>query len=184
MNYKVSSQYLKSNEHLSAVFSESKDAHLFVAEKIVHDEEVKQPTLYRLYHEDDLIKEWRAGAGFVKELEDPERFNPITCPFSVASQSENNSKRSTLALFNKQEDAHLFISSKCRSNPESKTIYMIFKDNLLIATLNKNIIQNKALREQGLLGDNKGATLSPLSQRLTPPGGPADFWVEKNEEDE
>lgn len=186
MKYKVTSRYLKSKERLIALFAANNDARMFIGEKISNDEQMKQGLVYRLYDELELIQEFNDKRVLSREIEDPETFNDADCVFSVVTQPDHSFDRSTIALFSNNEDANLFISSKLTKDSSSITndTFMIFKAKILIATLNKNIIEHKALKNINSSGNSTGAILSPLSTRPTPPGGPKDYWVEKNDENE
>jgi hypothetical protein len=106
--------------------------------------------------------------------------------FNVRVQDLNSLERTTLAYFNDKEDANLFVRGKYSNinKTEGLDTFMIFKDQVLIATLTKNVLDNQSLRDIFSSETFKGATLSPLSTRPTPPGGPADYWKESREFDD
>ena len=132
------------------------------------------------------MKEFNNGSQAFAEPEDPESYSNAKYFFNVKMQDLNSLKRTTLAYFNDKEDANLFVRGKCSNvnKTENLDTFMIFKDQVLIATLTKNILDNQTLRDLSSSEITKGATLSPLSTRPTPPGGPADYWKESKEFDE
>jgi hypothetical protein len=186
MNYKVTKHYLRTKEILIAAFSYLNDAELFLAKKLNQDEKAETKVLYRIYNDFELEKEFNNGVQSFSEPEDAETYNKAKFVFDVTIQATSSLERITVAYFNNEEDAHLFVVEKCSREDKSDfgDTYLIFKDQILFATLNRTIIDNKALKSQGSAGNSTGATLSPLSSRPTPPGGPGDYWVEKKDENE
>jgi hypothetical protein len=185
MKYKVTKHYLKTKEGLIAAFSDLNDARVFIAKKITHDEMNRTKTIYRIYDDNELVQEFNNEVQAFSDPEDAETYSNAQFIFNVRVQLQNSLERITIAYFNDKEDADLFVTGKCSGDKsDSRDTFLIFKEHVLIATLNKNIIDNKVLKDVASSGNGTGATLSPLSKRPTPPGGPGDYWVEKKEDDE
>jgi hypothetical protein len=186
MNYKVTKLNIKSKELLIADFSYLNDAKIFINQKISQDEINKHSSLYRIYDDLELVNEFNNGVQTYGEPEDSETYNNARFSFMVKVQSVDSLDTSTVACFNDKADADLFVSGKYSNNDKvaDLTSFMIYKDHLLIATLTKNILDNKALKDLVSSGTGQGATLSPLSTRPTPPGGPGDYWKERSEQEE
>lgn len=106
--------------------------------------------------------------------------------YHVFIKSIDASERKEVAQFNDRNNARLFVASvfeiACELNENN--LFLIFKDNILTDTLNKNTVADQQGASSS--GSNeKGSTyrLSPLSTRPTPGGGPADYWVEDKNDD-
>ncbi len=185
MKYKVTKHYLKTKEALIAAFSDLKDAGIFIAQKITHDEINRTKALYRIYDDNELVQEFNNETQAFTDPEDAETYSNVQFPFNVKIQATNSLERITAAYFNDEGDANLFVTGKCSRDDksDSRDTFMIFKDQVLIATLNRNIMDNKTLKDLGSSGNGAGATLSPLSRRPTPPGGPSDYWVGENDDE-
>jgi hypothetical protein len=186
MNYKVTKLYLKSKELLIADFSYLNDAKIFIKQKISQDEINKHSSLYRIYDDLELVNEFNNGVQAYGDPEDSETYNNAKFLFMVKMQSVNSQESSTVAGFNDKADADLFVIGQYSHNDKAGDLnrFMIYKDHLLIATLTKNILDNKALKDLVSSGTGQGATLSPLSTRPTPPGGPGDYWKEQSDKEE
>jgi hypothetical protein len=184
VKYKVTKQYLKAKETLLATFHDVHDAHLFVEKKISIDEEERRKVVYRLYDDFDLLQVFNKEIPFTLEADDAENYDGVQFKFQVTYQPANTSEQSTLACFNTKDDANLFAFSKCSSSPVDD-LYFIYKEGILIDTINKQIVATRSSLKEGSTGNTKGATFrpSPLSTRPTPPGGPGDCWVEDDSND-
>lgn len=58
--YQITKQFKEGTEKLIASFSDEKDALEFMDAKIAWDHKTKVATIYRLYHQSDVIKEVNA----------------------------------------------------------------------------------------------------------------------------
>ena len=184
MKYNVTKHYLKTKEGLIAAFSDLNDAQIFVAIKQTHDEINRNKVLYRIYDENELVQEFKNEIQSLTDPEDAETYSNAQFSFTVKIQSAKSLERIIVACFNDKEDANLFVSNKCsrEDTADSGQTFLIFKDQILFATLNRNIMDKKALTDLDISGKGTGATLSPLSRRPTPSGGPGDYWVDNNDD--
>lgn len=184
MKYKVTKLYLKSKETLIAAFVDFNDARIFINLKLSSDERNTIKALYRIYDDLELVNEFNNEVQAYAEPEDPEAYSNAKFSFNVKKQDENSLDRTIVGYFKDKEDAKLLIVGKYLNTDKAGALdtYMIFKDRVLIATLNKYILDNKALQDQISSGTGKGATLSPLSTRPTPLGGPGDYWKEQEDD--
>lgn len=191
MNYKVTAQYPRGEEKLIAEFCASHDATLFLTQKISDDQQHAKKRIYRLYGDSELLREFNEeNLSVASALYAEGDFDFINHPpflFNVTIQSVNSSERKNIANFNDTNDANLFIVGKCGTdNTVNDTdLFCILKDRVLIKTLNKIIIANQKVQSQsdGSKGKQSMATFhpSPTPTRPTPPGGPSDCWIEKDE---
>lgn len=184
MKYKVTKLYLKSREELIAAFLNFNDATLFIAAQLSQDEVSRIKTLYRIYDESELLYESNKENQVFHDSEDAETFGDTQFSFDVKIQSNNSLERMSLAYFNEEENAIAFITEKCSKSDNKNDVdnFLLFKNQVLISTLNKIMIANKALNDLISSEKSSSVTLSPLSTRPTPQGGPRDYWVEKNDE--
>lgn len=188
MKYNVTKHHLKTKEKLIAAFTNLKDARILIEKKITNDEINNIKTSYRIYDDLELVQEFNNAPHAFAEPEDPEAYSYAQFSFGVQVQPMNSIERTTVAYFNYTEDAHLFITGKFSTNDEKGALdtYLIFKGNILIATINKNTIENKAIRDLASTRTGKGSTSGSLSQspvpRPTPAGGPSNYWAENDEE--
>lgn len=186
MIYNVTKLFLKTKEALIATFADLKDAEAFIATKLAQDEINHLNVLYRIYDENELIREFNKELQASIEPDDAETFSKAQFSYNVQVQSLPSLERIILACFNDKDDASLFITNKCsgEAKSDSGNTFFIFKEQVLLATLNRAIMDHKILKDSEPSGQSTGATLSPLSRRPTPPGGPGDNWVEKTEDNE
>lgn len=185
MNYKITKQYLKSEEQLIAAFYELNDARIFTAKKSVIDETEGNKLIYRIYDDFELVHVSNESNLFISQSEDPETYSNPQFLLKVMIKPADTLERKTIAYFNNKEDANLFIVGKSATETaRSIDLFFIFKGDLLIETLNKNIIDHRAQRAEGSGGNEKGSKFrpTPLTSRPTPPGGPSDCWVEDDED--
>ena len=190
MNYKVTAQYPRGEEKLIAEFCTSHDATLFLTKKISDDQQHAKKRIYRLYGDSELLREFNeenisvASAQYAEG--DSDFINQPPFIFTVTTQTINDSERKNIANFNDDNDANLFIIGKCETDNtvNDNDLFCIFKDRILIKTLNKIIIANQKIESEGSQGKQSGATFhpSPTPTRPTPPGGPSDCWVEKDDD--
>lgn len=186
MNYAVTKRYLRSNERFIASFDLYDDACLFIQEKISEDEQSKKSRAYRLYDDAHLIHEFGGESFSSVDEEDSETFLNSSLPISVMVQPETSLERFILAYFGYESDARLFIESKCTSTvkKDNGNTFMIYREQILIATLNKAVIVNEQNRKKiEKEGADNGFNPSPLKTRYAPPGGPPDCWDSPPEED-
>ena len=190
MNYKITEQYSRSEEKLIAEFAELHNARLFIAKKSSVDDEERKKIIYRIYDSDDLLHEFNnvnISTGYSKYAEGNGNLNN-TAPFifQVRAGNTDSLERTEIAQFHVNTDAILFIATKFEADNTvyHNTVFLIYKGQILIDTINKAIIEKR--KSGGVDGSEKGsrASLSPLSTRPTPGGGPLDYWVEKNEDDD
>ena len=189
MNYKITEQYSRGEEKLIAEFAELPDAKFFMTKKSSIDDEDRKQIIYRIYDDYDLLHELNnanVSTGYSKYAEGNGDLNN-TAPFifQVRTGSVDSVERIEIAQFFVKTDASLFITSKFEldNTVHDNAVFFIHKGQILIDTINKTIIEKR--KSGGVDGNESGsrATLSPLSTRPTPGGGPADYWVEKNEDD-
>ncbi|MDP1602792.1 MAG: hypothetical protein Q8M03_05955 [Legionella sp.] len=186
MKYKVTKHYIKTKENLIAAFSDFNDAKIFIAKKITQDEVNRTKVLYRIYDDNELAQEFSKDTHEFNEPEDAETYSNAHFAFQVKRQALNSLERIPIACFNDKKDANLFVTGKCSTEDESDpgAIFLIFNAQVLCETINKTILENHSLKDSEASGKATGATLSPLSTRPVPPGGPGNYWVEKSEDDE
>lgn len=186
MKYQVTKHYLKTKEALIASFFDLNDAKIFIAEKLKCDDINRTNILYRLYDDNELIQEFNHENLSLIDAEDAETFSNHQLPYQVKIQAINALDRISVAYFNDEDDANLFVAAKCYRDDKSHACdtFLIFKNQILSTTLNKNILDNQALKDRLSSGNGHGATLSPLSTRPTPAGGPPDYWIDKNDDHE
>jgi hypothetical protein len=177
MKYKVTRRQLKTKDKLIAAFCASEDAKVFITKKIAKDTADKMKSAYRLYDDLDLLQEYNSETFSSIDTEDAEAYIDAKFTFNVRIQPANTLDRTKIACFNDKADASLFISSKCASHAMDS--FLIFKDEVLISTLNKNMLDNQAIRTSGSTDSSKH--LSPLATRPTPAGGPKDYWIDKDD---
>lgn len=189
MNYKVTAQYPRGEEKLIAEFCASHDATLFLTKKISDDQQHAKNRIYRLYGDSELLREFNeenisvASAQYAEGNSDFINQTPFI--FNVTIQSVNALERKNIANFNDTNDANLFIVGKCETdNTVNDTdLFCILKDRILIKTLSKIILANQKVESSGSKANQSMATFhpSPTPTRPTPPGGPSDCWIEKDE---
>lgn len=190
MKYNMTQQYARSEEKPIAGFNELNDATNFMAKKSSNEEDKGKKVIYRLYDDTALLNQLNpdnivtVNAGYEDGNRDFDTMSPLSC--KVKFQLVNTTERKSIANFNDKDDARLFVITKCASDHtiSDNDLFFIYQDNTLIDTLNKIIIGHRNKISEGSRGQEKGATFrpSPLSTRPIPPGGPADCWVE-NEDD-
>lgn len=191
MDYIITEQYARGEEKPIAEFIDLSEARQFMIKKSsVYAEESKK-VICRLYNDYELLHELNKESisiAHAKYAEGDGDFNnrpPFI--FQVMIQTMDSLERKKIAQFNDKSDAYLLVECKFESNNgvNDNDLFLLFKDKILIDTLNKTTI-NKRKKQSDRSSDNeKGSTykISPLSTRPTPGGGPADYWV-KNDEDE
>jgi hypothetical protein len=184
MKYKVTQSYLKTKEKLIAAFCQYNDAIIFITKKASQDEVDKKKSLYRIYDDFNLVQQFAQQVPIITDSEDAESYSNAQFSFRVERQPIRSVERTTIACFNDVDEANLFVSCKCSIDEENSDTYLIYKGKLLIATLNRNTLEHQIIRDKAREEGRKGATLSPLSKRPTPPGGPEDYWVENENDDE
>jgi hypothetical protein len=192
MNYIVTQQYARSEEKPIAGFNDLNDARVFLTKKSSIGDEEGKKVIYRLFDDHELLlelNEENISITNAKYAESNGDFNnTIPFIFQVMIKDINGLERKTVAQFNDVNDAKLFVVCQFESDNtvHDNDVFLLFKDKILIDTLNKTIIANRKKESSGSASSEKGSNykLSPLSTRPTPGGGPADYWVEKADDDE
>jgi len=187
MQYKITGQYARGEEQWIASFEDESDARIFINSKLSADEDARKKIMYRLYDDSGLLQAVNrenisptharyadADAEFTGEF-----------AFSVRINLPNPAEKQVIADFADRADAMQFISGKCAVDPavRDKELFFLFKNQVLLTTASKEILAQKKLVSGGS-ASGKGATFrpTPLPTRPTPPGGPADSWVENDDE--
>ncbi len=190
MNYKITEHFERGEEKLIAEFNELNEAQLFMTKKSSIDEEKKRRVIYRLYDDDELIHALNKECIYTTHAHyaegDANFINTAPFMFQVMKQTTASLERKIIAHFNDKNDAYLFIVGQFEASKpiHDNDLYYLFKDKISIDTLNKTIIAHRKAAASGKDGNKEGLPyqLSPLSTRPTPGGGPPDYWV-KHEED-
>lgn len=190
MSYKITEQYSRGEEKLIASFVQLHDAKLFMTKKSSADDEERKKIIYRIYDDYDLLHELNnanISTGYSRYAEgNGDLNNAAPFIFQVMIGTVSSVERKSIAQFYVKTDASLFITSKFEADntAQENTLFFIYKGQVLVDTINKTIIEKR--QSGGVDGNDKGsrATLSPLPTRPTPPGGPADYWVENSEDDD
>lgn len=188
MNYYLTGQYARGEENPIAAFNELIDVQEFTTIKLAQDELERKRIVYRVYDDQVLLHQFNSeniSTSYAQFAEGNGDFNTVeSFIFQVILKPFTNPKQKTIAQFNHQPDAYLFITAKFANDHalHDKDLLLLFNAKSLIDTLSKTINEHRGTssthNEQG-----SGYTLSPLSTRPTPGGGPADYWVKKEEED-
>lgn len=192
MNYKITKHYARGEETLIAEFNELHDARFFMTKKSSIEYEDRKKVIYRLYDDQELLYELNkesisiAHADYAEGNGDFDNSAPFI--FQVLIKTMDSLERKTIAQFNDKNDANLFIVCKFGdvNTVHDNDLFLLFKEKILIDTVNKTIIANRKKESSGSGGNEKGSAykLSPLSTRPTPGGGPADYWVKNEDDDE
>ncbi|BCA94356.1 hypothetical protein TUM19329_07170 [Legionella antarctica] len=190
MNYKITRHYARGEEKFIAEFNELNDARFFMTKKSSIDDLERKKTIYRLYDDYELLhalNKENLSITHAKYADGTSDFNNAA-PFiyQVMIKTMDSLERETIAQFNDQNDATLFVVCKFEDDNtlHNDDLLLLFKDKILIDTANKTILANRKKESSGSSSNEKGSIykLSPLSTRPTPGGGPADYWV-KNEDE-
>ena len=192
MNYKITEQYARGEENPIAEFGELENAKLFITRKSTINDEQEKQIIYRLYDDSELLQEInikKISIAYAKYAEgDCDIQNSARFSFTVKIQTAPSLERKNIASFNDKNNAELFIIGKCEADEtvDSNSLFLIFKDRLLMDTLSKPLLANRKKATDGSSGSDKGSTFrpTPLSTRPTPPGGPSDYWVNNEDEDQ
>lgn len=190
MNYHVTAQYPRGEEKLIAEFGSSTDATIFLTKKISIDQQQAKKQVYRLYEDSELLtafNENHLSVPYAQYADGNSDFiNQTPFLFKVTIQTINSSTRKNIANFNDSNDASLFIGGKCEtdSTVNDNDLFGLFKEDILIKTLNKIILAYQKAKSVGSTTNQSMATFnpSPTPTRPTPPGGPSDCWIEKEDE--
>ncbi|CEG57832.1 hypothetical protein [Legionella fallonii] len=192
MNFKITEHYARGEEKFIAEFNELNDAKFFMSKKSSIDDVERKNVIYRLYDDHELLHELNKeniSITHAKYAEGNGDFNNAApFIFQVVIKTMDSLERKTIAQFNDKNDAYLFVVCKFEHDNtiHDNDLLLILRDKILIDTANKTIIANRKKESSGSSGNEKGSTykLSPLSTRPTPGGGPADYWVKNEDEDE
>ena len=192
MNYKITEHYARGEEKLTAEFNELNEALLFITKKSALDGEDSKMLIYRLYDDNELVHELNkenisvTHAKYAEGNGDFTNTAPFT--FQVMVKTIDSLERQTVAQFNDINDANLFVISQFEDNNtlHDEDLFLIFKDKVLIDTVNKTISIKRKPEYRGSKSSESGSpyNLSPLSTRPTPTGGPPDYWVKNEDADE
>ncbi|TAL59901.1 MAG: hypothetical protein EPN84_10375 [Legionella sp.] len=187
MNYYLTEHYARGEEKPIAAFIELGDAQLCMEKKSSTDVEEGKKVIYRLYNDHELLHQLNVeniSTSHANYAEGNGDFNSDTFTFQIMMRTINSLEQKSVAQFNHEHDAYLFIASKFEEDTtiNENDLFLLFKNNSLIDTLNKTIIENR--NKESSRTNQKEATykLSPLSTRPTPGGGPADYWVKDEDE--
>lgn len=188
MHYKITEHYARGEEKFVATFNELNDARFFMIKKSSLIDEERKKVIYRLYDGSNLLNEINTEniatirAQYAEGNGDFYNRDPFI--FQVQIKRGSSLENQSLAQFNLKEDAHLFITAKLEGDDSIRDadLFFIFQSKVLISTLNKLANQQNKLIDIKDSNDGSAYTLSPLSTRPTPKGGPPDYWV-KNEDD-
>jgi hypothetical protein len=191
MNFKMTEHYARGEEKLIAAFSELNEATHFLTKKASLNEVERKKIIYRLYDDGELLHELNtenSSSIHAKYAEGNGDFsNAALLTFQVLIKTFDSLEKKTIAQFNDTSDAYLFIVSQfdCNDTVHDNDLFFIVKSNLLIDTVNKSIIEHRNKESGGSNSNESGSSykLSPLSTRPTPGGGPPDYWV-RNEDDD
>ena len=192
MNYQMTKHYAKGEEKLIAEFNELNEARLFLTKKSTLDDEARKKVIYRLYKNYEILHEsnkMNISVAYAKYAEGNGDFNNAApFIFQVIIKSMDSLERNIIAQFYDKNDADLLVACIFEANytVHDNDVFLIFKGKILMNTLNKTIIANQKKESGGVSGSEKESTckLSPLSTRPTPSGGPPDYWVNHENDDE
>lgn len=122
-------------------------------------------------------------------LEGTSDFNNAA-PFiiQVMIKTMDSLEKKIVAQFDDEHNANLFIACKFEDDNtvHDDDLFFIFREKVLLDIVNKTIKSNRENTSGGSCCNEEESTykLSPLSTRPTPGGGPADFWVKKEDGEE
>lgn len=188
MHYKVTTQYARCAEKMIAEFCSSEDATLFLTKKISADQLLTKKKIYRLYRDSELLKEHnseRISVSCTLYTEDNDFIKPLLFLFQVTRQDIDSIEKQTIANFTDANDANLFIIVKCETdNTVNDALFCVFKDHVLINSLNKNMIANQKIASDDSKDKQSMATFypTPTPTRPIPPGGPRNCWIEPEDD--
>lgn len=191
MNYIATAQYERGEEKLIAEFGASHDAEIFLSKKVSVDQLQAKKKIYRLYGDSGLLQTFNPEGISVFYAQyadgDADFINPISFLFNVTMQTNNPFERKNIANFNDTNNVNLFIIGKCEMDSivNDNDLFEIFKGRVLIKTFNKTVVRNQKIASEGSCVNESTATFhpTPAPTRPTPPGGPSDCWIEKEEDD-
>ncbi len=182
MDYKITQHYERGEEQIIAEFKFISEARIFLRKKMSLAAEERIKIIYRLYDNEVLLEELNhdhVSATHADYAEGNRDIEITSFIYHVYLKKENSAQK-IVAHFNDQKDAWLFLAALYESDPTyDDDLFLIFKNNVLIETLNKNILNN-----QSVLSTNKPNTLfspTPFPTTLTPHGSPSDYWGKKDE---
>ncbi|MCH9756232.1 MAG: hypothetical protein K0U37_03430 [Gammaproteobacteria bacterium] len=194
MNYKITEQYARGEEKLIAEMNGLNEAKLLIRKKSAFNEDAKKKVIYRIYNNDKLLHEVNyegISVAYAQYAEGNVDFNISNgLIFRVMVNVMDTSEKEIIAQFREQTDASLFVTCKCEINKGNSShqsdLFFIFKDKVLIDTINQTKLLEREKKSEGSGRNEKGSAyhLSPLSQRPTPGGGPPDYWVKNKAEDD
>ena len=192
MNYKVTEHYARGEEKLIAEFNVLYQARIFMTKKVSIDDEEEKQIIYRVYGDNELLhvlNQANISTAYAKYAEGNGDFNNAArFIFNVKINTADSLESEIIAQFYNKNDANLFVVCLFddKNIVHDNDLFLIYEGKYLIDTANKITIdaRKKASSTSGGNNQDSAYTLSPLSMRPTPRGGPADYWVEKKDDDE
>ncbi|MGQ3892651.1 hypothetical protein [Legionella sp. CNM-4043-24] len=187
MNFRVSQQYAHGEEKLLAGFSDAGEARIFMTQKSNIAEEEHKRVIYRMYDDDELVQEVNKENICVTHASYAENgidYDDSGLVYHLMMKSMDSTDKQEFARFADKDDARQHVIWTLESGGESikSAVFLLFKDNMLIDTLNLNTIRHQQQRAQISDGSASTRHLSPLPTRPTPGGGPPDYWVDDKED--
>jgi hypothetical protein len=188
MIYIVTEQFARGEEKAIAEFCELNDAKIFINKKIDTAENQHTKLIYRYYDESGLLQEFNKENISISHAqyaeEDADFINQAPFLFKVTFQTKNSPERKSIANFNENRDANLFIIGKFEfdSTVKDSDYFCIFEDRILMKTL----FANQKSESKVSKGSQSMATFhpTPTPTRPIPPGNPKDCWIEKEDEED
>lgn len=182
MKYQITQQFIRDEEKAIAEFHEQADAEQFIVGKSKLDQDQSMTLIYRLYikqrlaceYNKDQIKTPISEARFAENIHEL----PYVLDYRYKVRLSQPSPM-TLATFNTQNDAELFLQSKCQT--DSVHNYQLFDHKTLIDTWQADCVS----AESGSNTSSNAISFSPtpLNMKPFPPGTPPP-WVKDVEEDD
>jgi len=187
MDYKITEQYARGEEKPIAACHELEDAKHFIQKKSSTDDDHRKQVIYRLYDSEGLLHE--SNTQNIAVTHTTYDIECISCfMFQVMTNTVNSLERKTIAECNDIHDAYLFIRNRLENidASDNSDLFFIMTQSMLIETINKTIMDERTNNASGSASNDKDSSyqLSPLSMRPTPSGGPPDYWVKKEENDD
>lgn len=186
MKYKITKQYARDTENISAEFSDLNEANFFIERKLLSDGEKALVLIYRLYDHHKLLKEYNkekitSRINNAQYAEGDRDFPDSLGPYKVC---QDDPKAPALAAFTDLADAELFVEDKL-TQTEQITHYYIFNNNVMIFESNQHV--KKKVTSEESTHQGKGSTASfrptPLNTAPRPPGSPHN-WNKDDDKDE
>ena len=186
MKYKITKQYAHDNEKLTAEFRHVEDANFFIERKSMSDAEQKIKLIYRLFNDQQLIKEFNKEKinSIIRPGEYAEGDTYLPDNFGRYKISKTNFANEAHAAFVELNDAELFVEDKLTLTSDIVT-YFIFNNDTIISEMNQRVKKQIEPKDtQGGQGKGQNASFRPTPFNLAPrPLGvpPSSFKDEKEE---